>query len=1490
MMKRFLLYLVCFLLLTVAVHADDAYLNDSLSYRDRASDLVVRMALMEKAGQLNNDAPAVSRLSLPAYQYNREGIHGWMYPGQYTVFPMPIAMGATWDPDLVYLVGSAISDEARGNNEPLNVWAPNINLARDPRWGRTEETYTEDPYLLSRFAVAYVSGMEGNNPRCLKTSTTVKHFAANNYEVERFTGSSEVDMRSLYEYYFPAFKAGVTEGRSRSVMSAYNAINGVPSNVNPWLLGDVLRGDWGFEGFVNSDCGDISGTVDGHHYVSTLEDASALSIRSGCDTDCGYYEFRDYLPSAVRNKLLTEADLDIAARRVLETRFLLGEFDSDTSLCSFNSIPQSEVNSQEHRDLALQVEREAIVLLKNSNNILPLSKTASSIALIGPYANDYFLGGYSGSPLYKVSPVQGIRNKLPGITINYVQGANMDGSSTDAMLAAAEAAARNSQIAVVFLGTNDSFSSEGRDAANLDLPGRQTELAQRVFQANARTVVVLNSGNPLSINWIASNIPGVLESWHGGQEYGNALADVLFGDYNPGGKLPQTYYKDSSLLPSINDYNIFNKRLYMYCDDANVLYPFGHGLSYTTFVYSNLVMSRTNIQSYDTISVSVDVKNTGSSAGDEVVQLYLKDASSTVAMPKKALKGFKRVNIQPGETKTVSFSLKGMDGAYYDITQKRFVVEPGDFNVLVGSSSADIRLTGTLYIGWSAPQYEGLYKIVNKNSGLSLETADDSESFNGQTILQGNYYGYNTQKWTIERVDDQSYKVINLHSGYVLDVRDISLADGAVIQQWSYGGGDNQRFIITDLGGGYISIKAKHSGKALDVTGGSMVPGVIVWQNPYSGAASQQWQIVKLNDNATISLPPAWTQERKVLISGGANYLSAKNNNYAVSADRAAGGADELFYLYNLSDGSIVLKAESNGKYLGVNAGSSLLYADQNSAGSEETFYLTGLGNGLVSFRSKWNNKYLSFGSSGRMLTASKDSVGPDEAFTISAFPVNACTPNQVSGCQICEADGSDWADTDSKCLFGHKCVNGRCIINSAPTVCISVSLKAYVNDRYVCAEDGGNSSLIANRDAVGPWEIFDLIPSGDGTIGLRSNANGKYVTAEDVGAASLIANRDSLGPWEKFSIQDAGSGYVALKAGINDKYVTAESAGISPLIANRDEIGSWEKFALTASSSGNCVASCVNECSPSGARQCRGNGYWACGYYDSDPCMDWSTVTNCQTGQNCLNGVCITASTTSSTTTTLRTTTTTSTTTTRSTSSTTTTTRTTTTTSTTTTHSTTSTSSTTTTLSMQCSASPDSWLTVGVNTIVFQTPHNYASSMDCDSGTYTCPTGYAANIHVRYDVESWYDYFYVSDPVSGNSTPYSGNSSGYVWVDSDYNSVRFRFTSDGSINRWGVDVDLIDCHAASTTTTTSTTVITSTTSTTVNATSTSTTTRTTQATTTTTISGPCAMKGNEPPCAEISLSEVVDAINQWITGGLGIGEVIDLINSWTDPSVYPPN
>jgi beta-glucosidase len=1000
--KRFLRFpntLNYFLLLALSITllphfsfgATNPYQDDSLSYRDRARDLVARMTVLEKANQVNNFTSAISRLGLPQYIYQAEGIHGWFgfYNTRYTIFPVPMAMGATWDPALVNQVGSAISDEARGNHnaglEDLNVFAPTINLARDPRWGRTEETYTEDPYLLSRFAVNYVLGMEGTNAKYLKTGTTLKHFACNNYEAVRNYGSSNPDERSLREYFLPAFQAGIFEGRSRSVMNAYNALNGIPCNVNGYLLQDILRGEWGFDGFVISDCGDITDTVTNHHYSSTIEDACALSIKNGCDNDCGSNEFRDNLPQAVRDKKITEADIDIAARRTLETRFRFGELDTNKTLCPFNSIPQSVINSAANQTLARQVEREAIVLLKNNSNLLPLSKTLSSLAVIGPYANDYYLGGYTNSnPFYKVSPVQGIRNKLPNLTVNYSQGANMDGTSTDTLINNAANVAGASSMAVVIVGTNDNFACEGKDAANLDLPGRQTELVQRVLAANPQTVVVLCSGNPLSINWIAANVPAILESWHGGQEYGNALADVLFGDYNPGGKVPQTYYKDSTLLPALSDYNIFNKRLYMYCDDTNVLYPFGYGLSYTTFTYSNLNLSSTTINSYDTITINVDVRNSGSVTGDEVVQLYLKAVAPSITMPKKALKGFQRVTLTPGQIKTVSFTLKGTDVAYYNTTQKLFVVDPGNYQVMVGSSSADIRQTASLSCSWVAPRFAGIFKIVNKNSGLALKASDDTQDYNGQSILQGNYYGYNTQRWMITQVDANNFQIINRQSNYGFDIQNSSTTPGALLQEWNYAGADNQRFSLTDLGNGYYSIKAKHSTLAIEVQGSSTADGASVAQNTYTGSANQQWQIVSVNDNTAVDLPPAWNSETKVFIANGSNYLSAKNNNLAVKANQTSGGANELIYLYDLGAGAVVMKSELNGKYLRVNSSDNAVYADQNTTGTSATFTKVDLGGGNFAFRSQLNNNYLSIGNTGNALMANKTSAGSTETFVIT--------------------------------------------------------------------------------------------------------------------------------------------------------------------------------------------------------------------------------------------------------------------------------------------------------------------------------------------------------------------------------------------------------------------------------------------------------------------------------------------------------------------------
>jgi len=762
---RFLILLfILFGCQTQVKHIQDVpFLNPNLPVDQRVDDLVSRMTLEEKISQMSHLAPAIERLGIIAYEPNfnnpygedsvefedeeteeykrnrpwenyeyweegecldggwwNEALHGLARSGLATAFPQCIGLGSTWNPDLIEKMADVISTEARIHNQKygkkLTFWSPTINILRDPRWGRTEESYSEDPYLLSRMAVAYVKGMQGNDPKYLKTVATVKHFVANNSEYNRHTGSSDVSERFLREYYLPAFKAAITEGGAYSVMSAYNAVNGVPASANEWLLNDILRGEWGFKGYVVSDCGAVSDIVHGHKFETDPVKAVALSAKAGTDLECETCEteqflYDKYLLNAVNKGYITEKDIDKNVSRLFRARFLLGEFDPPESV-PYSAIPESKLDCREHRDLALQIAKESIVLLKNENRTLPLDQNEiKSIAVIGPNADRTVLGGYSGSPSVSITPLQGLKNKVKeSIEIRYSEGCKiMDKmkigwddenekpifkmldetkSINDAIKLAGE-----SDLAIVFAGTNLDVANEAADRPNLDLPGNQLKLIQEVYKANPKTIVILINGMSLTINWVDENIPAIVEAWYPGQAGGAAIADVLFGDYNPGGKLPVTFYKSVNDLPELGDYDITKGRTYwFYKGDA--LYPFGHGLSYTTFEYKNLSISKKsfNPDKENKITVSVDVQNTGRVKGDEVVQLYVKDLESSVIQPVKKLRGFKRITLDKGQTKTVTFELSNEDFAYWDEQKKDWNIEDGKFEIQIGSSLVDIRL------------------------------------------------------------------------------------------------------------------------------------------------------------------------------------------------------------------------------------------------------------------------------------------------------------------------------------------------------------------------------------------------------------------------------------------------------------------------------------------------------------------------------------------------------------------------------------------------------------------------------------------------------------------------------------------------------------------------------------------------------------------------------------------------------------------------------
>jgi beta-glucosidase len=664
---------------------------------DRIRALIAQMTLSEKIQQLANDAPAIPRLGLAAYNYWSEGLHGVMIDGA-TSFPQAIALASTWDPALLERVASAISDEARGFNvksgKGLTYWSPVINMLRDPRWGRFDESYSEDPWLMARMGVAFVRGLQGNHPKYLKAVSTPKHFAGNNSEVNRHNGSSNIDEQLLYEYYLPAFEATVKAG-AFSVMAAYNEVNGVPASANTLLLHDILRANWGFRGYVVSDCDAVWDIANSHHWTSTLAEAAAKALVAGTDLNCGR-TYPDHLQEALDQSLIAEVDIDRALTRVLRARFLLGEFDADSEV-PFRSIGPEVIQSKEHQALALEAARAAVVLLKN-DNLLPLDRDAvHSLAVIGPHAADVTLGGYSGGPSHRVSALDGIRAKLGDEVVACEPGGTITGDKDQPAIDRAAEVARSADVAVVLVGTSQQVLSEEMDRPDWSLPGAQGDLIQAVYAANPKTIVVLVTAAPVAVDWAQANVPAIVCAFYDGQEQGSAIADVLFGDTNPGGKLTTTWYTGAASLPPIEDYDLRKGRTYLYYE-GTPLYPFGHGLSYTSFAYSRLRVEPAIVARGGTAQVTVEVKNTGDRAGDEVVQLYTHQSFAAVPRPLKELRGFARVHLEAGQSQSVSFPISTSDLAYWDVSSHGWRVDEAVFDVAVGSSSADIRQQGTLTV------------------------------------------------------------------------------------------------------------------------------------------------------------------------------------------------------------------------------------------------------------------------------------------------------------------------------------------------------------------------------------------------------------------------------------------------------------------------------------------------------------------------------------------------------------------------------------------------------------------------------------------------------------------------------------------------------------------------------------------------------------------------------------------------------------------------
>jgi beta-glucosidase len=693
--------------------------NPDMPIEERVSNIVSLMTLDEKIAFLSQ-SPGVERLGIKRMSHV-EGLHGLAQgtPGGWgrrgpittTTFPQSIGMGETWDPEIIKQAGAVEGYEARyvfqspkyKGRGGLIIRSPNADLGRDPRWGRTEECFGEDAYFNGVMSVAMIKGLQGDNPKYWLSASLLKHFLANSNEDNRTSTSSNFDIRQFYEYYSLPFHMGFVEGGAKCFMTSYNLINGVPCTVNP-LIETVVAKQWGVDGVICTDAGGFANLTRSQHYYENTTQSGAGTVNAGVNQ---YLDrnFEAPVKKAIEEGLLTEKRLDEDIKGTLRIFIRLGLLDPPDRVpyagIGADTLQPAPWNTQKNKDLVKLATQKSIVLLKNTGNILPLNKSAvKSIAVIGPRADQVVFDWYSSQAPYAITPLAGIKNKVgKRVKVQFASGDDV---------AAAVNLAKSSDVAIVCVGNNPNLDngwkkisspSEGRedlDRKTITLDA-QEELIKQVFASNPKTIVVLKSSFPYAINWTQENVPAIVHMAHSSQEEGNALADVLFGDYNPGGRLVQTWPKSLDQLPEMLDYNIHDGRTYMYFK-TEPLYPFGFGMSYTTFSYSKLKTSAESLSRNGSITVSVEIANTGKKDGDEVVQLYVNHINSQVSRPKQELKGFMRVNLNAGENKTIEIPLEAKRLAYWDISKNDWQVERDSIEIRIGASSADIKLKQVLNV------------------------------------------------------------------------------------------------------------------------------------------------------------------------------------------------------------------------------------------------------------------------------------------------------------------------------------------------------------------------------------------------------------------------------------------------------------------------------------------------------------------------------------------------------------------------------------------------------------------------------------------------------------------------------------------------------------------------------------------------------------------------------------------------------------------------
>jgi beta-glucosidase len=682
------------------------YLDTSLPFAERAKDLVGRLTLEEKVGLMNHPARAVPRLNIPAYNYWSEALHGVGRNGRATVFPQAIGMAATWDKELIHQVANAISDEGRAKYhaalrrngytdqyQGLNFWSPNVNIFRDPRWGRGQETWGEDPFFTGEMASEFVKGLQGDHPKYLKAAACAKHFAVHSGpEKDRHTFNAIVTKRELYDTYLPAFKKLVTEANIEAVMGAYNRTLDEVCCASKLLIEDILRGEWDFQGHYVSDCGALSDFHLNHKVTEDAADSAALALQRGCDLGCDHVFIE--IPEAIARGDITEAHVDRALERTLGTRFKLGMFDPAEDV-PFASISTDVVACDEHRQLAYRTATEAVVLLKNKDNILPIKPSTKKIFVTGPTAAsmEVLLGNYYGFNNQMITLLEGLTGRIPeGMGMEYTSGAMLK-HPREIKNSWAPGMAQSADFAIVCAGFSSFLEGEegesllspqNGDRESISLPDSQINYIKELAIHGVKIVLVLTGGSPIALGEIEDMVDAILFVWYPGMEGGRAVADVLFGDVSPAGKLPITFPKSLDQLPAFDDYSM-NGRTYRYMTE-DPLYPFGFGLSYSRFDYSDLQLDKSTLALGDSLSVSLSLTNCGDSDSAEVAQFYLSDLYASTIVPLHHLVGFERVMLKGGESRALKFTITPEMMSFYNDDGK-LTLEPGEFRLEVGGCS-----------------------------------------------------------------------------------------------------------------------------------------------------------------------------------------------------------------------------------------------------------------------------------------------------------------------------------------------------------------------------------------------------------------------------------------------------------------------------------------------------------------------------------------------------------------------------------------------------------------------------------------------------------------------------------------------------------------------------------------------------------------------------------------------------------------------------------